>query len=141
MMIDRRLAVRLFVAVLPAASLGLSSAQAQDFQKFVPFLVDLPGWTGAKADGMAMQMPGANLMSATRDYRKGDSTLNVQIISGSPAQGMVSGIQAGVKIETAEMHMYTATVDGFTVARTFQASDKSGMVLVVLGPSAIFNVG
>jgi hypothetical protein len=26
------------------------------------------------------------------------------------------------------------------VARTFQLSDKSGTVLVVLGPSAIFNV-
>ena len=140
-MIDRRLAVRLVLAALPAAWLALSSAQAQDFQKFVPFLVDLPGWTGAKADGMAMQMPGMSLITAARDYKKGDSTLNVQIMIGAAAQGMVGAIQSGMKLETAEMHMSTATVDGFTLARTFQVADKSGTVVVALGPSAIFNVG
>jgi len=140
MMINRRFAVRLLLAALPAAGRVVSPAQAQDFQKFVPFLVDLPGWTGAKADGMAMQMPGASMVTATREYKKGNSTLSVQLISGAAAQGAVGGVQSGVKLETAEMHMYTATVDGFTVARTFQVSDKSGTVLVVLGPSAIFNV-
>jgi hypothetical protein len=139
-MLDRRIAVRLLLAAVPAAWLAMSSAQAQDFQKFVPFLVDLPGWTGAKADGMAMQLPGASMITATREYKKGSATLSVQLISGAAAQGAVGGIQSGMKLETAEMHMYTATVDGFTVARAFQVADKSGTVLVVLGPSAIFNV-
>jgi len=139
-MIDRRAAIRFSLAALPAAWLALSPARAQDFQKFTPFLVDLPGWTGAKADGMAMQMPGASMITATREYKKGNSTLNAQVISGAAAQGAVGGIQSGLKLETAEMHMSTATVDGLTVARTFQVADKSGAILVVLGPSAIFNL-
>ncbi len=144
-MIDRRsairLAVRLVLAGLPAAWLAVSPAQAQDFQKFVPFLVDLPGWTGAKADGMAMQVPGAAMITATREYKRGGDTLSVQIISGAAAQGVASGAQSGMKLETAEMHMSTATVDGLSVMRTFQVSDKSGAVIVVLAPNAILNVG
>ena len=139
-MIDRRLAVRTVLAALPAAWLALSPAQAQDFQKYVPFLVDLPGWTGAKPDGMAMQVPGMNMITATREYKKGSATLTASIIGGSTAQGMLSAVQPGLKFETAEMHMSTATVDGFTVARTIQISDKSGAVMVALGPTALFNL-
>src|ERR1700749_696217 len=113
-MIDRRAAIRLTLAALPAAWLAGTPAAAQDFQKFTPFLVDLPGWTGAKADGMAMQMPGASMITATREYKKGNSTLSAQIISGTTAQGMVGAVQSGVKIETAEMHINTVTVDGVT---------------------------
>ena len=140
-MIDRRAAIRLALAALPAAWLAVSPARAQDFQKFTPFLVDLPGWTGAKADGMAMQMPGASMITATREYKKGSSTLSAQIISGAAAQGMLAPIQSGLKLETAEMHMNTATVDGLTVMRTFQVTDRAGTVLVALGPSAVFTVG
>ena len=129
------------MAALPAAWPAMSSPTlAQDFQKFVPFLVDLPGWTGAKADGMAMQMPGMNMITATREYKRGNSKLSAGVISGSTAQGMLAAVQAGVKIETAELHINTTTVDGFTVARTFQVKEKSGAVLVMLGQSALFNL-
>jgi hypothetical protein len=144
-MIDRRAAIRAAIcaalAALPAAWLALSSpAAAQDFQKFVPFLVDLPGWTGKKADGMAMQMPGVSMITATRDYTRGSAKVSASIISGSTAQGMLAAVQSGVKIETAELHISTATVDGLTVARTFNVPEKAGAVLVALGQSALFNL-
>jgi hypothetical protein len=139
-MIDRRTAIRLILAALPAAWLAASPAAAQDFQKFTPFLVELPGWTGAKADGMAMQMPGASMITATREYKRGDATLSAQIIIGAAAQGMLAPLQAGMKLETAEMHMSTATVDGLTLMRTFQVKDKSGAIIVALGQSALLNV-
>jgi hypothetical protein len=140
-MIDRRAAVRAAMAALPAAWLALSSpAGAQDFQKYLPFLVDLPGWTGKKADGMAMQMPGMNMITATRDYSRGNAKLTASIISGSTAQGMLAAVQPGVKIETAEMHMSSATVDGFMVARIFNVPEKSGSVLVAFGQTALFSL-
>jgi hypothetical protein len=106
----------------------------------VPFLVDLPGFTGAKADGMAMQMPGVSMITATREYKRGSVKVSAAIISGSTAQGMLAAVQPGVKIETPELHISTETVDGVTVARTFQVSEKSGAVLVALGQSALFNL-
>jgi hypothetical protein len=139
-MIDRRTAIRVALA-LPAAWLARSSpAGAQDFQKFTPFLVDLPGWTGNKADGMAMQMPGASMITATRAYTRASAKLDAQIISGAAAQGALGMIQSGMKLETAEMRMSTSPVDGFTVLRTFQTKDNSGAVIVALGTNAIFNL-
>ena len=139
-MIDRRLVVRAVLAALPAAWLALSPAQGQDFQKYVPFLVDLPGWTGAKADGMAMQMPGMNMITATRDYERGNAKLTASILYGSAAQGMLATVQSGIKIETAEMRMNSATVDGFLVARILNVPEKSGSVLVQLGQTALLSV-
>jgi len=140
-MIDRRTAIGAAVAALPAAWLALSSpAGAQDFQKFTPFLVDLPDWTGKKADGMAMQMPGMSMITATRDYTRGSSKLTASIISGSTAQGMLAAVQPGMKIETAEMHMSSTTVDGVLVARTFNVPEKAGSVLVQLGQTALFSL-
>src|SRR6202165_4916277 len=62
-MIDRRRAIRLAVAAALPALLPLSPARAQQsFQRFLPLLVDLPGWTGEKPDGMAMEMPGNSIV-------------------------------------------------------------------------------
>src|SRR5262249_55313549 len=139
-MIDRRAAIGLAPAALAAAVLAPGPAPAQDFQKYVPFLVDLPGWTGKKADGMAMQMPGMSVITATRDYARGNPKLTASILYGSVAQGMLGAVQSGMKIETAEMRASTATVDGLTVARTFSVPEKSGAVLVALGQSALFSL-
>jgi len=139
-MIDRRFAIRLAITALAAAWLASPAARAQDFKKLTPFLVDLPGWTGAKADGMAMQMPGMSVITATRDYKRGNAKVTASVIFGSTAQGMLAAVQPGMKLETAELHMNTATVDGLTVARTFNVPEKSGSVLVALGPSALFSL-
>ena len=54
------------------------------------------------------------------------------------AQGAVAVTGSGVKVETSEARMSTSTIDGLQVTRTFTFADKSGAVIVVLGPSAVF---
>jgi hypothetical protein len=140
-MIDRRAAMFLALATGLAAGLAPARVNAQDFQKFTPFLVDLPGWTGGKADGMAMQMGGTSMITASREYKRGGATLTANIVSGAAAQGMLGQIQSGMKLETAEMHMSTSTVDGFGVLRAFQVKDSSGAIMVALGSNAVLNIG
>jgi hypothetical protein len=53
-MIDRRHAIRFILAAVPAAMLPRAARAQQSFQRFIPFLVELPGWKGNKPDGMAM---------------------------------------------------------------------------------------
>ena len=70
-MIDRRRVVSLALAALPAAVLPPAARAQQAFERFYPFLVDLPGWTGNKPDGLAMQLPGNNnMVTASREYRR-----------------------------------------------------------------------
>lgn len=140
-MIDRRRAVRLALAALPAAwLLPFSAARAQGFARFIPFLVDLQGWKGNKPDGLAMEMPGASMVTATRDYERGEARLNAQVIIGPAAQGALAATGAGMKIETSDARMSTSTIDGLPVTRSFTISDKSGAIIVALGPSALFSL-
>jgi hypothetical protein len=139
-MIDRRGAILLALAALPAAWLAPTARAQQSFQRFVPFLVDLPGWTGKKADGMAMEMAGTSMITATRAYERGDAKLNAQIITGPAAQGALAATKSGIKIETGDMHVSTTTIDGVPVTRSFMVSNKSGTILVALSGSAMFNL-
>jgi hypothetical protein len=140
-MIDRRRTLRLALAALPAAALiGSRAARAdQVFERFYPFLIDLPGWTGNKPDGMAMQMANMSIMTATREYRRADARIHAGIMTGPAAQGGLAMIQSGMKIDTADAHMSTDTVDGLKLARTYTVKDQSGAIVVGLADNALFS--
>lgn len=139
-MIDRRHAIRLALAALPAAWLPQAARAQQSFQRFLPFLIELPGWKGNKPDGMAMEMAGGSMITATRTYERGDARLNASVLTGMAAQAALAATSAGIKIETADMHMSTSTVDGLQVTKTYTISNKAGAVMVALGPSAAFTL-
>ena len=84
---DRRHVIHLAFAamVLPTAWLALvSAAQAQQaFQRFFPLLIELPGWQADKPDGVAMEIPGSQMISATREYQRGEARLNAQVLIGA----------------------------------------------------------
>jgi hypothetical protein len=139
-MIDRRRAVLLALLALPAAALTPAARAQQSFQRFVPFLVELPGWTGKKPDGMGMELAGSNMISATRTYERGGAHVNAAILTGMAAQGALAAAGAGIKIETADIHVTTSTIDGLQVTKTYTVSNKAGAIMVALGPAAVFTL-
>jgi hypothetical protein len=143
-MIDRRRAVR-FVAVAAvlavAGALPPPAAHAQQaFQRFFPFLIDLPGWTGQTPDGMAMEMPGNSMITATREYRRGDAKVSAQVVTGPAAQGALAATQSNISLQTGDAHMQTSTIDGLRVAASYTVHDKSGIILVALDTSVMFSM-
>lgn len=140
----RRSAIRFVLASAVLCAVGALLAPAADaqqaFQRFLPFLIDLNGWTGEKPDGMAMEVPGTNMITATREYRRGDAQLSVQIVTGPAAQGAAAATQTNVNIETGDAHMRTATVDGLPVASSYSVKDRSGIILVALSANAMFSM-
>jgi hypothetical protein len=141
-MIDRRHAVLLAAAVLPAFGFaGVTAGYAQPaFQRFVPFLIDLDGWQGNKPDGMAMEISIATMITATRRYQKSPAHLEASIIIGTAAQAALAAAQSGIKIETTEGRLGTSSINGFQVTQTYTIKEKDGAILVALGPAAMFNL-
>jgi len=141
-MINRRRAVGLaFGALAIAWLLQPSSSHAdQAFQRFLPLLVDLDGWQGKKPDGMTMAMPNASMTTATREYQRAAAQLHVSVIVGPAAVGALAATQAGMNIQTSDGHIITSTINGLTVTKTFNIKQKSGAIMVALGPSALFSV-
>jgi len=119
-MIDRRCAIRLVLATLPAVCLSSTlQAAPQSFTRFFPFLIDLQGWTGEKPDGMSMELPNNNMVTAKREYERGAARLTAQIVIGPAAQGALAVTHTGMKIETGDSRISTSTIDGLPVTRTF----------------------
>jgi len=141
-MIDRRRAFRLAFASLPAIAL-LRSATAradQAFRRYLPLLIDLDGWQGKKPDGMTMEMPNNSMTTATREYTRGQSQLHVSVVTGPAAAGALATTKSGMNIETSEGHMISTTINGFAVFKTYNVPQKSGAIMVALGPAAMFSV-
>jgi hypothetical protein len=140
-MISRRRAIHIALTALPSALLlGPPAAKAdQPFQRFLPLFVDLDGWQGKKPEGVSMEMTGASMTTATRDYRRGSAQLHANVIIGAAAAGALAATQA-MNVETSEGHMITSTISGLSVTRTFNSAQKSGSIIVALAPSAIFSV-
>lgn len=139
-MINRRQAARFALAGLGIAALARPVRAQQSFQRFVPLLVDLPGWKGNKPDGMGMEIAGSSMVTATRNYERGAAKVNASILIGAPAQAALAATNSGFKLETNDIHMTTSTVDGLQVTKTYTVSNKSGAILVALTGSAVFTL-
>jgi hypothetical protein len=139
-MIDRRGAVRLAVAGLGVAALSPVARAQQGFQRFVPFLVDLPGWKGGKPEGVATQVLGTDIVTATRTYERGSAKVNASVLMGAPAQAALLAANSGQKAKNSDIRMSTTAVDGMQVHKTYAASQKSGAILVELSGNAVITV-
>jgi hypothetical protein len=146
-MLDRRRAVRAALAAAAAAIAGRAARAAvrgrripEEYERFFPFLVDLEGWSGDAPHGLDLEVPGADVLSAAREYRRGAARLNVEVVAGPTAQGVTAATAANVNIEAGDTRMRTATIDGLAVARSFTAHDRTGVIMVALGANAMFSV-
>lgn len=142
-MIDRRHALRFALAALTATP-WLTSQPAhaeQPFERLYPFLIDLPGWTGDKPDGVSMSLGGFDVLTAGRKYKRDDGAhVEANILSGSAAQAGIGMLKSDMKLQTSEGHVVVETVDGVRIARTYTAKDKSGAVLIGIGDNAVLSV-
>src|SRR5262245_66638844 len=57
----------------------------QGYQRFIPLLIDLPGWTGMQPAGMEKETKGDRVTTASRSYTRGEARLEVGLISGTDA--------------------------------------------------------
>src|SRR5512139_4108460 len=113
----------------------------QPFQRLLPFLIDLDGWQGKKPEGMSMQMSDTSMTTATRDYGRGSAQVHASVMVGQGAVGALPQVQSGMSIQTSEGHMMSATVRGMPVLKNYSIPEKSGSLIVALGPDSLFTLG
>jgi len=124
-----------FSILLPQASRA-----EQAFQRFLPLLVDLDGWTGKKADGVSMEMANMSMTTANRDYTKGSSELHASVVVGQSAVAALAPLQNAMNIQTTDGHMITASMHGMNVLKGYNNKDKSGSLIVGVNKDAMFSL-
>ena len=141
-MIDRRCVVGSVLAFLSAGALLHSGAALADqaFRRYLPLFIDIDGWKGGKPDGVTMEMADNSMTTAKRDYTRGPSQLHASVVTGPAAVGALAMTKAGMNVETSDGHMISTTMNGFAVSKTYNVPQKSGALLIALGPAALFGV-
>lgn len=120
----------LAVFLIMVSVLMLSGAvKAEVYTALTPHLVNLSGWEAEKAEGMDANMPGMDMVSATRIYTQGDKELAAMIMIGN--EMMIAGY-AGIEMNTSEFSMSTKKINGFDVISRYDKVDKAGAITVFL---------
>jgi hypothetical protein len=106
----------------------------QGYLGFIPFLIDLPGWTGPQPGGTDEERKGGRVITALRGYSRGDARFNAFIISGV---GALATSGNGVHITVGGAHKITSTIDGFQVMT--ESTRVFLLISIALGHDAMFN--
>jgi hypothetical protein len=65
--------------------------------------------------------------------------LHAGVIIGQAAARALAPTRSAMNVETADGHMITSTINGLPVTKTYSMKDKSGAILIALGPNALLS--
>jgi hypothetical protein len=112
------------------APLGLYAA---GHDSLVPLLVDLPGWSAEKAEGMDMSSGGMRAITVARSYENGEQRIGATILVGTQVGSVwTPGYTEGFKVDTSEALMEVKNFDGFLVFYSYEKESSSGGIMVQL---------
>jgi hypothetical protein len=113
----------------------------QSFQRFTPFLIELPGWKADKPDGGAMEAGGSSMVTAAaRTYQRGSARVNAVILLGTGVHLGLASLISGPKLDINEIRLSVSTVDGMQVGKTYHIPSKIGRIVVVLSDTTTFTL-
>ena len=133
-MIDRRRAFRLVLAALGAASLAPAARAQQSFERFIPLLIDLPGWEGPPPAGTVEERAGGSVITAARGYSRGEARFYASVMSGIS----LAASESSTNFTFFGACENASTIDGFQIMTLRTAVFVS--ISVTLGPDAKFGL-
>ena len=122
---------RLYFITIFILVTSLLTAQEHS-NKLKPLLIDLSGWNAEKAEGMDADFNHVVMITATREYTRGDATLEGSVLIGQAAS---SYDIPKVNYETDEGFLRSEKIKNYTVYSSYDKSDNSGAVFVILATS------
>ncbi|BDY12843.1 hypothetical protein [Hydrogenimonas cancrithermarum] len=128
---------RSILSVALGATLALG-ANLPNYKTLCEELGEIPGWSLTKCEGMKMVNPMmGEVVTAAKTYTKGDSSLEVTVVSGMQAMMMWGPYAAGTTIENDEALVKLETIDGFQVGISYDKKERSGGIVVRLADNAV----
>jgi len=94
-----------------------------------PLLTDLAGWDAQDPEGMDSNFNNVLLISATREYTKGDTTLHASILIGQTA---ASYDIRKMNYETDRGFFRSQQIKNYTVYISYDKKENSGAIIVYL---------
>ena len=142
---------KIFLAVLLfliSASTGGLFAQAQkpvdpvNWRELVPFLIDIAGYEAEKPEGTTTAMAEFKLSQVSREYTKGESSLEIEIIDGSYIPLAYASFQAmqAFEVDSSEELIRKVTIQGFPAIEHMQFEDKEATLMILVAERFLVNL-
>ncbi|HHD77401.1 MAG TPA: hypothetical protein ENK93_00370 [Campylobacteraceae bacterium] len=133
--------MRLFTNVILTTTLAATLAVAGNLPGYKVLcnqLENLKGWEVSKCDGMKMTNPMfGEMVTASKNYTKGDKSVEVSVVSGMQAMMTWAPFQTGMTMENDEQLVKVEKIDGFPVGFSYDKQAHSGTLAVLLAPNAV----
>ena len=112
-----------------------TSAFSASYKSLYGSLKDLPGWKGEKPKGTQANIGGMKMVTASPKYHQKGKMVNVAIISGLQAKGMIRqqvAKQKEMTMDTPKGKIMIKKINGVYVQMVFEKARKEGTILVPL---------
>ena len=107
--------------------------QLPSYKTICSHLGDIPGWKSDKCSGMNLSSsPMGNIVSANREYSKGDKEINVSVISGMQAIAGWAPFAGNLNMETNESLVKTLDISGYRAGINYHKQEKAGSITICL---------
>lgn len=113
---------------------GVAYGGVSSYRDLTRLLPELPGWVAEKAEGVNVEGPRGKMITAARNYKKGNQRLTATIIVGGSAMMAWTPFQGGMTVETPEILMKTTSYKGLKTGINYNKKEKSGGIVVQLSP-------
>src|SRR5215469_2237862 len=87
----------------------------QGYQRFIPLLIDLPGWTGTQPAGTDEDKQGVRVVAARRGYSRDGARLNVSLFVLPDTSNDAVVLLAQSSGRTGHPSIRVSIIDGFQV--------------------------
>ncbi len=115
---------------------SLNAQNLPSYKQLCNSLIDIRGWKAEKCNGINMNSNMGTMVSATRNYYKGDKSFEVSIFSGMQAMGYWTQFSTNLQMETNEVYIKTTKIKGYPVGINISKKDKNGGIFVCLSKNS-----
>lgn len=137
----------LFVCGLAFMVAGSFAAQEKrvdpvNWRELVAFLVDLPGYEADKPEGATTSMAEFKMSQASRNYRKGDVSVEIQIVDGGFFPGAYASYKAmeNFEIDTSDHLVRKVTIQDFAGIENIDYENKNAMIMLLVADRFLVTV-
>jgi len=113
-------------------AVGVAYGGVSGYQDLTRFLVNLPGWTAGRPEGVNMEGPQGRVVTATRSYKRGNQSLTATIMVGNSAMMAWTPFQTGMTVETPEVLIKTISYKGLKAGINYDKKEKGGGIVIQL---------
>jgi hypothetical protein len=138
------LAIVLSLVIMATGSLAAQekSVDPVNWRELVSILVDLPGYDADKAEGATTTMADFKVSQASRNYRKGDLSVDVQIIDGGFFPAAYASYKAleNFEIDTSEQLIRKVTIQGFSGIENIDYESKNTTLMLLVADRFLLTI-